>query len=491
MFRRPPLLNPVQLLLVSLAIVLIAASWWGVFKLDDGLTVSTEKYEGLSLRYIQPEGGYDLPGVIISHGYGGSQQIMLGYAYAFANSGYAVMMFDFSGHASNPAPMDTDRDSLQADIEKAYQALIAHSEVEEEMIALLGHSMGSGAVMAAGINNPEKYSAVVAVSPTSAEVTDTLPRNLMLQAGTLEGDFIDNAMQLLEEAGGPNLDYESAAARTFVEIDNVEHISILFSDQSHNLAVNWVNNTFEIEKKSNYRDLRIIWYGFHLIGWLILISNAKPFIKFQYSSPPDKVNPLRKWLTFFSAPIAATISLYMLNSSLNTSEFLGLQVGGSLGVWFLVMGLVWLLIGTKIKSPRRRYVSWGLIFFVILWLSLGAMAQFTWMQSVLIPARIWRALLIALACWLWKLAAAYNLQGSNGWKKIGLWVLQTSVLMAALIVTASFVPGMGIIMLIAPVLPLILLVEGIIGNHFDDPWVFSVGGALLFGWLVASFFPLI
>ncbi len=491
MFRRSPLLSPVQLVLVSLAIVLIAASWWGVFNLEEGLTILTEEYEGLSLQYIQPEGGYDLPGVIISHGYGGSQQIMLGYAYAFANSGYAVMMFDFSGHASNPAPMDTDRDSLQIDIEKAYQALITHSEVDEEMVALLGHSMGSGAVMSAGINNPEKYSAVVAVSPTSAEVTDTLPRNLMLQAGSLEGDFIENAQRLLEEAGGLNLDYESEAARTFVEIKNVEHISILFSNQSHNLAVNWVNNTFEIDEKSNYRDLRIIWYGLHLLGWLIFIPSAKPFIKFQYSSTPEKISSLRKWLTFFSAPITAVISLFILTSVLNTSEFLGLQVGGSLGIWFLVMGLVWLLIGTKIKSPRRRYISWGLLFFLILWLSLGSMAQFTWMQSVLIPARIWRALLIALACWPWKLAAAYNLQGSGGWKKIGLWILQTSVLMVALIATVSFVPGMGIIMLIAPVLPLILLVEGIIGNQFDDPWVFSVGSALLFGWMIASFFPII
>ena len=491
MIKRNPRLNSVQLFLVSMAIVLIVVSWWNVLRLDNGLTVSMEEYEDLSLRYIQPTNGHDLPAVIIAHGYGGSQQIMLGYAYAFANSGYAVMMFDFSGHASNPAPLDTERNSLQNDIEKAYQALIIHPGVNKEQIALLGHSMGSGAVMSAGIDNPDKYLAVVAVSPTGADVTTTLPQNLLLQAGTLEGNFVENAKQLLVDAGGQSFDFENLTARNFVEIENTEHISILFSSKSQNLAVNWVNSAFEIDKDSEYRDLRIAWYGLHLIGWLIFIPGFKPLIKFQLSATPENAPLLRKWLTFLLAPISAIVTLSLLGSVWDTSKFLGLQVGGSLGIWMLVMGLIWLFIGTKIKSPRRKYFSWGLLFFFFIWLSLGQMAQFTWMQSMLIPARIWRALLIALACWPWKLAAGYNIRGSKGWKRIGLWILQTSVLMAALIATAMYIPGMGIIMLIAPVLPIILLVEGIIGSQFDDPWVFSVGSSLLFGWLIASFFPLI
>ena len=491
MKNKKGLLTPTQRVLISLAFILIVVSWWGVLNLEDGLEVSFEEYENLSLRYIQPEGGYDLPAVIIAHGYGGSQQIMLGYAYAFANSGYAVMMLDFSGHATNPAPLDRVGESLQTDLEKAYQALIAHPYVEPENIALVGHSMGSGAVMTAGIENPEKYSAVVALSPTGAEVTESLPLNLMLQAGTLEPDFVENAKELLTAGGGANLDFEENKARSFVEIPNVEHITILFSSMSQNLAVNWVNNAFEINQQSSHRDLRIVWYGLHLIGWLVFIPNAKPLFRFKLSSKPEALKPLRKWLVFLIAPVVSILTLYLLNKNGDTSGWLGIQVGGSLAVWMLVMGLVWLLIGTKIKSPVRGYLVWGFAFFVFIWVSLGLMAQFTWMQSFIIPARIWRGLIIALACFPWKLAVGYSLQGRRGWERVGLWLLQTTVLMGALISTTVYVPGMWIIILIAPVLPIILLVEGIIGSQFDDPWVYGIGGSLLFGWLISSFFPLI
>jgi pimeloyl-ACP methyl ester carboxylesterase len=491
MIRQKSQLSTVQLILVFTAIVLIVVSWWGVSMLEKGLSVTQHEFDGLSLRYIQPEGGYDLPAIIIAHGYGGSQQIMYGYAYAFAHSGYAVMMLDFSGHASNPAPLDFGRDSLQADIEKAYQSLITFNDIDEERIALLGHSMGSGAVMTAGINSPDKYSAVVAVSPTGAEVSESLPQNLMLQAGTLEGDFVENAKALLEEAGGLSNDFEGKTARIYTEIANVEHITILFNSNSHNHAVNWANQAFEIESQSTYRDTRILWYALHLIGWILFIPGVKPFIKFKPSSTPEAIKPLRKWLVFLLAPIVATLTLYLLTKVFNITSFMGLQVGGALSIWFLIMGLIWLFIGTKVKSPQRMYFSWGLLFFAVLFLCLGLMAQFTWMQSLLIPARIWRALLIALACWPWKLAASYNIQGSKGWKRIGLWLLQNTVLMSALIATAMYVPGMGILMLIAPVLPFIFLVEGVIGSNFDDPWIYSIGSSLLLGWLVSSFFPLI
>ncbi|MEH2179176.1 hypothetical protein [Nostoc sp.] len=96
------------------------------------------------------------------------------------------------------------KNSLQQNLDVAYEALIKQLKVDRSRLATLGHSMGSGAVMSAAINNVNRYAATVAISPTSASVTPKAPHNLQLQAGSWEGGFIANAKRLLESAGGEN-----------------------------------------------------------------------------------------------------------------------------------------------------------------------------------------------------------------------------------------------------------------------------------------------
>ena len=59
--------------------------------------------------------------------------------------------------------------------------------LDRSRLALIGHSMGSGAVMTAGINQPGTYAAVVAISPTNADVRPDAPRNLLLLCAALYG----------------------------------------------------------------------------------------------------------------------------------------------------------------------------------------------------------------------------------------------------------------------------------------------------------------
>ena len=63
----------------------------------------------------------------------------------------------------------------------------------------------------------------------------------------------------------------------------------------------------------------------------------------------------------------------------------------------------------------------------------------------------------------------------------------TKLILALLFV----VPGLFVLILIAPVLPLVLAIKSITGAVFDDPWAYGLGSALFFGWLMASLFPLI
>jgi dienelactone hydrolase len=477
--------------LVVLAVLLVLYSWWGVARLDDGLIVKRFTVEGLPMRFIQPEGGQSMAGMIVAHGFGGSQQIMLGYGYAFARAGYGVMLLDFSGHAANPHPLSESGDALQADLDAAYSALLAQPGIDPGRVALLGHSMGSGAVMEAGIRHPERYAAVIAVSPTGADVTATLPPNLMLQAGSLEGRFIANAEQLLAQAGGASDDFGARTARRLVVIPNVEHISILFSQTSQTQALEWLASAFGGPPPSSAKDTRIGCYGLHLLGWVMLGLALAPLVQRRMVRTAGQPRPLRRWLAFFIAPLLATALLAGLASQIDLSRLLGLQVGGALGLWFLMMGLLWLGFGVRPGRLRLGSILRGLALFGVLWMGLGLMAQYTWMQWFLIPARLLRWPVLALACLPWKLAAGHALHGARGWKGVGLWLLQSLLLVGPLVAMAFTVPGMYVVVLIAPVLPLILGVEMLMGAGLKDPWGYAIGSALFLGWMMAAFFPLV
>ncbi len=193
-------------IMLAVAVVLIVFSWLMVNAARQGLIVRPMSPGGIPMLYIAPAGApAPVPGVVVAHGFAGSKQLMLGYGYKLARAGYAAMLFDFDGHGANPAPLD--RDSLQANLAAAAAALASQPEVDRSRLALLGHSMGSGAVMTAGINQAGRYAAVVAISPTGADVRPDAPRNLLLQAGSLEGRFVANAEDLLAAGGGPSDDF--------------------------------------------------------------------------------------------------------------------------------------------------------------------------------------------------------------------------------------------------------------------------------------------
>src|SRR6478672_10980079 len=166
-----------------LACLMIVLAWVGVLAARTGLVVRQIERSDVPLLYLAPQNQTGVPGVLIAHGFAGSKQLMLGYGHVLAQAGYGVMLWDFSGHGGSRLPQ---RDSLQADLQIAYEALLAQPEIDATRLALLGHSMGSGAVMSAGIQQADRFAATVAISPTGASVTLEAPRNLQMQAGSWE-----------------------------------------------------------------------------------------------------------------------------------------------------------------------------------------------------------------------------------------------------------------------------------------------------------------
>lgn len=484
-------LSPVRLVVALVCAALIAASWWGVGRARQGLIVRQFTQDGIPMRLILPQSAANIPGVLVAHGFAGSQQLMLGYGYALAHAGYGALLWDFGGHGANPNALDRDGDSLQTDVDAAYAALAAQPEIDAARVALLGHSMGSGAVMQAGVRDADRYAATIAVSPTGADVTTAVPRNLLLTAGSLEAPFVANAERLLEQAGGPSQDFGAGLARALVIIPNAEHISILFRWLSHETAIYWLNLVFGVQENVQaFRDWRVAWYGLHIVAWLGLLTAVAPALPIRRDENPARRRPPWHWVALLIGPLPATAVLWLLSRLGEVGTFGGLLVGGALALWFGVLGLVWLLAGFRLTRPSGGDAVWGVVLFGALWLAVGALAQLVWLPWLLIPARLLVWPLLALLFFPAQLAAGYAQQGAGFGRRLGWWALQSAVAIAGLALTLAVVPGLFFLALVLPLVPAVFGVMAVAGAAVDRPWAVGLGNAAFFAWLIAAVFPL-
>ena len=481
-------LAPRRLALAAVALLLILLAWWGLLGAGRGLdSRRLSGANGEPLRFLAPADATGVPGVIIAHGFSGSTPFMLGFGQILARAGYGVMLLDFDGHGS--ARVRLDDNSLPRNLDAAYVALIAQPEIDPARVALLGHSMGSGAVMTAGIDAPERYRAIVAVSPTGAAVTPDAPRNLLLMAGSLEPQFLSNARDLLARAGGPNDDLSAGLGRALVEVPNVEHITILFSRTARQAALDWLNNVFSLPPVEVGPDRRMVWLGVHLGAWFLLLWAVAPRLP---AVEPDTANRRRPWhwLGLAVGALVAAAALFLAGRLFDAGRLGGLLVGGALGLWFLAAGLVWLLSGFRLSRPVAADVAWGGLLFLFLSLALGAMSQVTWLPWLLIVERLARWPFLAAAVLPFLLASALAQHGARPAARAGWWLLQSAVVLAGLGLTIALSPDLFFIALLLPVFPVILGIMGLAGAALGRPWAVAIGNALFLGWLLVAVFPL-
>jgi pimeloyl-ACP methyl ester carboxylesterase len=441
------------------------------------------------MLYLAPQNQARIPGVLIAHGFAGSKQLMLGYGHVLAHAGYGVMLWDFSGHGGSTLPQ---RDSLQADLQVAYAALLAQPEIDATRLALLGHSMGSGSVMNAGIQQADRFAATVAVSPTGARVTPEAPRNLQLQAGSWEGGFIGNAERLLDRAGGKNENLAAGQGRSLVLIPKAEHITILFRSASHQAALRWLDATFGRQSSSPYIDRRMAWYGLHLLGWLLAIGAVLPGLS-QVSNQATKIevrSPIRRWGSLLVSTLAASGVLPLLSHEANLAALGGVQVGGAVALWFGIAGIFWLGLLTQFPRPTLLALLLGISLFALLWIGFGLMAQFVWLQWWLIPTRLALWPWLALGFLPWFLASGIAQQNIPGGSRVLWWLGQSIALVIGIYLLLQFSPQLGFLYLLLPLFPIFMALFAYVAALLNNTWSYALGCALFFGWAIAAAFPL-
>jgi pimeloyl-ACP methyl ester carboxylesterase len=482
------MLNVRRLGLLLFAGILIFLCWWKVFAAADFTQRSFTQAE-VPMQFMAPRASRKVPGVLIAHGFAGSKQLMLAYAHVLAHSGYGVLLWDLPGHGANTTPFK--RETLQISFDTALTALKAQPEVDLQRLAVIGHSMGSGVAMTGGREHFPDIRAVIALSPTNAPITAETPKNLQLQAGAWEPSFITNAQRLLQSAGGENPDMETGQGRSLIIIPSVEHATILFSRISHEAVLEWLNKTFNLTRRSLYRDHRMQWYGIHLLSWLVVIGVVMPRIVPASTFPKFSPHPLRSWGGLLLAPAGAIATLKGMSLAGNIDALGGLLIGGAIGFWFFMAGLVWLGAIGKFPRPTFQTLKIGAIGFIFLWLGLGALAQFVWLPWFLTIPRLLLWGIVSLWCIPWFIAAGMAQQDCSWRQRLLWWFGQSVILVGGFIGTVAILPSLGFMVILLPVFPLLMGLFTFIVAKVHHPWSYAIACAPLLAWMIVTPFPMV
>ena len=212
------------------------------FSIGDGLPASLflpeDGDDDGDLPSPRPEGERP-PLIVMAHGYSADRASMSGMARSLARAGYAVLSFDFRGHGSNTHRFQGD---LRDDFDTAVDWAQTSPYVDQDRIAVLGHSMGAGAALDFATIDP-RPKAVIPVSGGWVANDGVTPANTLLLVASGDPDRIhDRQDDILEQLvpTGTNV-----AQR---EIGGTDHITILRNDKTIAAIVEFLDPVLGIER---------------------------------------------------------------------------------------------------------------------------------------------------------------------------------------------------------------------------------------------------
>ncbi len=494
-----------------LGLALLAAAFWGMRSEASGIVELRVPQPGSSpLTFLLPEGAAKgtRPLVLVAHGFAGSTELMRSFAYPLVHAGYVVALWDFDGHGANPRGLSQGGDLL-AGAEAAVAEAQRQGLAAPGKLAILGHSMGSGVALGYGLAYPQTQ-ATIAISPVAAEVTHELPHNLLLMAGQSEPGFVNSARIRLDQAGGTGGDLAAGNARRLVVVPLVEHITILFSDQAHAEARAWLDGTFGVQPGAQDRPARLVyWYLLGLLGMALAVACLAPAAPLEEpdgtagetAGESPAVPPARPlWLRLLALAAGALgatalLALYDLLLARFTGQpasgLFGMLVGGYLVVWFGLAGLLALLVlRPALAWPSWRTVGAGLLVLAGLWLGVIGLGGQVWLHAWLIAPRLALWPLGVVGMFPWFLAVGAAGAPANAWGRLGWWLANSVVVAGALVLALLLNAGLGFLVLILPLFPVMLGLHAAAAARQRSPWAFALSAAGLVSWMVLAVFPL-
>jgi dienelactone hydrolase len=486
------------------AAVLVGFGAIGARKADDGLLRSTAVIDGLPTVIVRAASAPTAraPGVVVAHGFAASGALMAGFADTLARNGFVVELFDFSGHGANTRPLDTTR--LGEDLDVAVRHLRADPGVDPGRIALVGHSMGAGAVVAYSLNHPD-IAATVAISLPDARTVPSgpgRPRNLLLMYGAAEFPQFPVAAMTVLHAADPSAtlgrtvgDMTSGTARRAVAVPGVEHLSILYADTAHRETLAWLATALgtgtgggPVEPRGRLVPASLLLLGlvigFFPVAWLVLPHR-----------PSESTVDIQWGGLELGTGLAAVLAI--VAGLLAPDNLFGLAVGGYAAAVFAAAGVgalaMWAVMGRQRPSgpvPRARLVAGGVILtgYAVVAIALPLNNGLT--RALPVGPRWWLLPLVAVACFALFLGAE-TVGGRRGLPH-AIVLAATIVVLTGLAVSGA---GPGFITLVVPLLAVLFAVEAgwaaAVRRLGAPAWIGAAAGAVLVAWPVALTNPLV
>ncbi len=462
------------------------------------------------------------PAVVIAHGFAGSQQLMQPFALTLARAGYTAITFDFPGHGQNSAPL-ADGAGRPADLDRALDQVVALArERSDGRVALLGHSMGSQAVVRYAQAHPA-IEATVAVSLVYGGATPASPRNLLVLTGALEGGLRPLAQAVADAAAGgagrPGVTYGSFAegsARRVVFPASVEHIGVLYSPASMAEALGWLDAAFDRPARAEpFLDDRPGWLALVYLGaialFFALLAGPKQQSVVDAPAAPAAVSTQNSKLKTQNFPVWWLVAILPALTApplllvLPAEGLLPILVGGPLALLFALYGLLtaagllWLRRRSgrrvAIAPPRRLLGSAAAALLVVasVFLTFGLPAQRYVLNYFPPPVRLPVFAAVALAMLPYFLADEWLTRGGGAPR--GAYAITKVCFLASLALAIVLDRGLSFLILIAPLFLLYFLVygafSGLVFRRTGTPLAGALANTLIFAWSVAAVFPLV
>lgn len=245
--------------------------------------------------YLPPVARSGLPAVVVCHGYLANLSFMeIPWAADLTRLGAVALFVDRRGHGRSGGrwwPEDSAgalRASLMPeDIAVALRYLRARAPtVDPQRVALLGHSEGASAVIAAGAADWD-LRATVAISASAAPVAlvnHVVPANLLLIYGA-EDSFvlrdtdhmlIRNATRGYLSSAGEFGRIEDGSARRLFTVPGQGHVEVLHSEFARRVGLEWLQQALRTSGYVSLSAPRFQWLGAGAVAILVLLAAGVP-----------------------------------------------------------------------------------------------------------------------------------------------------------------------------------------------------------------------
>ncbi|THE66838.1 alpha/beta fold hydrolase [Salinadaptatus halalkaliphilus] len=255
---------------------------------DSGLELSATVYEPESASADNPA-----PGAALIHGYTGQQGTMSSFATELADRGYVAVTVDQPGHGGSEPPAFADGFGGPATLEHTRSLEI----VDDDRVAMAGHSMGGFAALEAADDQPEGYESIVLIGSTWGEVDlaelpdadQEFPRNMAV----VFAPYDEYAPEMWGERVPADVDESEKLASAFASEPPIEHGKI--------------DGTFEDGTARTFTAPPTIHTGMHRST--TTVGDTLEWVELTIGDPDDAASERPESQTWYWASIGHAIAL--------------------------------------------------------------------------------------------------------------------------------------------------------------------------------------